>query len=88
MRMSTTTEHAKQSDEIVRRMPAVILRLPGWQRDLLTAAAQRKGVSQRVLLQAAIAPIIREEQRLQDLELEAEAVRVTKHAAYGVGTTP
>ena len=79
--MSTDTHEAEQLQK--RQMPGILLRLPPWQRDLLTAAADRKGVSRQVLLQAAIAPIIREEQRLRDLEITAEAERVTKKAAYG-----
>lgn len=79
--MSITQQ--QEVDELTRReMPGILLRLPPWQRELLTAAAERKGVSRQVLLQAAIAPIIREEQRLRDLEITTEAEKLTKKAAY------
>lgn len=82
--LSAMTVQEQEAEQLThqRELPAILLRLPPWQRELLTAAAERKGISRQVLLQAAIAPIIREEQRLRDLEITAEAEKLTKKAAY------
>ena len=77
-----TVQQAQEQQLTRREQPGILLRLEPWQRELLTAAAERKGVSRQVLLQAALAPIIVEEQRLRDQEIAAEAVKLTKKAAY------